>query len=127
MRLVVHLFLILNLLFVASCDRQLKRFPKPDRLIEQDKMVLILHDLMVLEGHIQSQYPEVTQFQRSMKKSGEQLLKKYKISPEEFDASMDYYGSRQDEMTQIYEQILEKFTVEMNELETKQQLKAVPN
>ena len=127
MRIVALLFLILNLFFLAGCDTQLKRFPKPDRLIEQDKMVLILHDLMLLEGHMQGQYPEITQFQRSMKKSGEQLFQKYKISAEEFDASMDYYGSRQDKMTQIYEQVLEKFTVEMNELETKQQVKTISN
>ena len=127
MKVVLLMSLILNLLFIASCDTQLQRFPKPDGLIEQDKMVLILHDLMLLEGHIQGQYPEFTQFQRSIKKSGEQLLLKYKISPEEFDASMDYYGSRQDEMTRIYEQVLEKFTVEMNELETKQQVKSIPN
>lgn len=127
MRISALLFLILHLFLVTSCDTQLKRFPKPDRLIEQDKMVLILHDLMLLEGHIQGQYPEFTQFQRSIEKSGEQLFKKYKISSDEFDASMDYYGSRQDEMTQIYEQVLEKFTVEMNELETKQQVKTISN
>jgi hypothetical protein len=127
MRISALLFLILHLFLVTSCDTQLKRFPKPDRLIEQDKMVLILHDLMLLEGHIQGQYPEITQFHRSIKKSGEQLFKKYKISSDEFDASMDYYGSRQDEMTQIYEQVLEKFTVEMNELETKQQVKTISN
>lgn len=42
-----------------------------------------------------------------MQLSGNRILKKYHISDSRFERSIDYYGSRQEQMQSIYTEILD--------------------
>lgn len=84
----------------------------PDDLIPRDTMVMVLKDLTLIESHIQNKYQHVAIFKETMKLSGKQILDKYHLKHDRFEKSMDYYGSRQQEMTSIYTEILDSLNKE---------------
>lgn len=110
------LYLIYICLIAAACEIKVREISKPQNLIPKDSLAIVLEELMVVEQHIQSKYPSLNQFQEIAKKSGDTLLKKYNISFKRFDEAMDYYGSRQSEMKNIYDQILENMNRKLNKL-----------
>lgn len=110
--------MLLLVLFV-SCNEGVERVPEPDDLIEREQMVLVLKDLCVLEGHIQSKYVSVPKYFKAMLNSGDALFKEHGVTSEQFEASMEYYGSRQDEMISIYDDALELLNEELAQLESK--------
>lgn len=81
--------------------------PKPNNLIPRDTMVMVLKDMTLMESHIQTKYIHVSHFQETMKKSGKLILDQYHLSHRRYEESMDYYGSRQDQMQSIYAEILD--------------------
>lgn len=112
--------LYLSLFFIIiSCSSEVQRVAEPDDLIPKDTMVLVLKDLMVLESHVKNKFPMVNQNYKLMRKSGDLIFKKYDIDTARFDASMDYYGSRQEEMQEINSLILDKVNRELTELSAK--------
>jgi hypothetical protein len=97
---------------VAACSDGMSGISKPNDLIPRDTMVMILKDMSLLESHIQAKYTHVSRFQETMKRSGKKLLDTYGVSHDRFDRSMDYYGSRQEEMLSIYTEILDSLNSE---------------
>lgn len=116
MRPLFLLFLILC--GFSSCSTEINRIPEPKNLIPQEKFEAILYDLMLVESHVQTKIPNLMEFKYAMKNSGAEILKKHALSFDEFDASMNYYASRQTLMQEIYSSIQEKMNVELNELQT---------
>jgi hypothetical protein len=109
-------YLIVLLLF-SSCELKIKEFDPPKNLIPKDSMILVIEDLMLIEDHIQTRYPQINQFKKSLEKSGDTLLKKYHISYIRFEKSFDYYTSFQNEMKSIYAQVLENMIKKLNKLQ----------
>lgn len=107
------------LLLLQSCKAEIKSIPKPADVVPRDSIVLILEEMMVLEGHVQSKYPQITQFHKVMQKSGDQLLEKYHMNFDRYSRSIDYYGSEQEEMQKIYSEVLDSMNRKMNELQAK--------
>ncbi|MDX2361008.1 MAG: DUF4296 domain-containing protein [Crocinitomicaceae bacterium] len=110
-------FIIAILVLMASCTDGINRFDEPDNLIPRDKMVEIMTDLVKLEAHIQSEYVSVARFHKVMSNSGDALLEEYDITLDQFDKSIDYYGTRQDEMQSIYNDALNLLNKELGELQ----------
>lgn len=96
----------------GACSDGMSGISKPKDLIPRDTMVMILKDMSLLESHIQAKYIHVSRFQETMKRSGKKLLDGYHVSHDRFDRSMDYYGSRQEEMQSIYTEILDSLNSE---------------
>lgn len=94
-------------LVVTSCRDEVVGVPKPKDLVPEDTMVMVLKDLTLLETHIQLKYQQVTQYKETMDKSGKVLFKRYNLSEKRFEASLDYYGSRQHKMQNIYARVLD--------------------
>ncbi|MGV3630382.1 MAG: DUF4296 domain-containing protein [Bacteroidota bacterium] len=113
----MRLILCLSFLFAfLSCELQLQEIPAPDDLLPEQKMVSILEELMLTEQYVQMKFPQPEQFQEVAKYSGDAILKKHHVSFKQFDASMDYYASHQDEMKAIYNQVLENINKKLNKL-----------
>jgi hypothetical protein len=110
---------IVVLLILSACKAEIKSIPKPDDVIPRDSLVIVLEDMMLLEGHVQSKYPQITQFHKVMRKSGDKLLAKYHMTYDRYSRSIDYYGSDQQEMQDIYNEVLESMNRKMNELQAK--------
>lgn len=98
---------LLTLFVFSSCSDLMEGTPKPDDLIPRDTMVMVLKDMTLIESHIQTKYMHVSHFQKTMKASGKQILDAYHLSHKRYEESMDYYGSRQDQMQSIYVEILD--------------------
>jgi len=111
-----YFFLIPFLVLLFSCETTLDEIPKPDNLLEEKKMVAVLEDLMVMEQYVQSEYPQPQLYLKIIKNSGSDVLKKHKVSFKDFDASMTYYGSRQEDMQRIYNKVLENINDKLNKL-----------
>ncbi len=98
--------------FLGACSDSMNGKPTPQNLIPRDTLVMVLKDMTLIESHIQSKYLHVSRFQKTMNMSGKKILDHYSISHKRFEQSMEYYGSRQDEMQSIYAQILDSLNKE---------------
>lgn len=108
------------LILIASCSRSIERVPEPKGLIPKDKMITVVKDMMILESHIQSNYGQVSMYYKVMQRSGDSLLATFNLNRKSYEASIDYYGSRQDEMQEIYSESMELMNEELGKLESEQ-------
>lgn len=111
--------LVISLLFLVSCSDGIPRIEEPDDLIPREKMVPLLTELVKLEAYITDEYGNITQYHKVMINSGDSLVKAHGFTKDQLEGSMDYYGSRQDEMQSIYKDVLEALNKELGELEKK--------
>lgn len=105
------LFFLLLLLLFSACRDEVTGRKQPNNLIPTDSMVMILKDLTLIESHIQMKYLQVTTYKETMKRSGQVIMDKYRISRDRFETSMDYYGTRQLEMQDIYARVLDSLNL----------------
>ena len=110
------IFLAIIILFGSCSDKG--AVDRPENLVPKDKMVEIIKDLTKLEAHIKINYPSVAQFHKVMIKSGDSLFSSHKVTAEDFDESMDYYGMNQQEMKDIYSEALDKLNQELGALQS---------
>jgi hypothetical protein len=104
-------------LLLAGCADGVPRYDEPKNLIPREKMVELLAELSKLEAHEQITYLTIDKYHNSMRLTGDSLLKAKGYSFVEFDESMGYYGSRQDEMIEIYSDVLDQLNKDLGELE----------
>lgn len=110
---------IVLIIVTLGCSRTIERVPEPENLIPRDKMVQVLKEMMKLEAHVQAQYGQVTTYYKVMRQSGDSLLGTFNLDHKTFESSMDYYGSRQTEMQEIYSETLEQLNAELGALQAK--------
>lgn len=109
--------IVLLIVLLSSCVDSIPQKPEPENLVEREKMVVILTDLSILETAYQLKYVQVAKYADQLKIGGDSILKAYKVSFEDFDQSMDFYGSDQEEMTRIYDDVKAKLETKRKELE----------
>lgn len=109
-------------MLVCSCEDSsgvIARIPEPENLIKRELFTDVLTDLVKLEGHMDAKYAVVTKYHKTMVNSGDSLLQSYKLDRKSFESSMEYYGSRQELMKSIYDDVLDRLNEELGELESK--------
>ena len=116
MKIILYLILVF---FLFSCSSEIKRTEKPDDLLSEDKMVVVLKDLSILESHIRMKYPMTAQNHKTMIKSADLIFKKHEIDSVKFNEAMDYYGAHQDIMQEINTRVLESVNRELTEISAK--------
>lgn len=114
----IRLIIISSLILIASCSRSIDRVPKPKNLIPKDKMVKVIKEMMILESHVQSNHGQVSVYYKVMQRSGDSLLATFDLDRKTYEASVDYYGSRQDEIQAIYSEALEQMNEDLGKLES---------
>ena len=116
-------FFIFIVAVFSSCGNEseeiVERLPEPKNLIPQQEMTAVLLEMSKLEGYIQSTYGSVDKFHIVMINSGDSLLKTFDVTPDQYEASLLYYGSRQSLMQEINDDVLDELTRELGELEEK--------
>jgi hypothetical protein len=80
-------------------------------------MVPLLTELVKLEAYITDEFGNITQYHKVMVKTGDSLLKAQGYSKNQFEGSMEYYGSHQEEMMSIYRDVLEALNKDLGELQ----------
>ncbi len=114
---------IFIVLFFVSCSPGADRLEAPENLIEKDKMVDVLTELMKLEGHANAQYIQVPRYEKLITASADSLFKAKGISPKQFEASFDYYAHQQSDLEKMYEKVLDNLNHEMTDLELQEEKK----
>lgn len=114
MKLSVLIPCLFILLFSCQSETYSKKAPKD--LVSRDTMIMLLKELSLIESHIQDKYAHVGVFKEVMIRSGEHILKKYDLSPERFEHTMDYYGTRQELLKEIYVQVLDSLNKDASKL-----------
>lgn len=105
--------ILFSVLLLAGC---VQPNSVPDDVIPEEKMILVLTDIHLLEGAFMS-----TQFmnQDSVKKvtiSGyNTIFKKYSITEKEYKKSWDFYMKNPDIADPMYEQVIENINILQNE------------
>lgn len=94
---------------------------KPKNLIDEKKMVVILTELMKLEGHVESKYVQLPRYYKVIDKSGDSIIRANGCTPEQFSKSYDYYSFEQDDLKKIYSKVMERLNREMTEIELEEQ------
>jgi hypothetical protein len=96
------------LLVGASCSVETKEFPAPKDLISKDSMILILHDLSILESYIHQKHIQLERYALLLRKSGDSLLLNFGVDRERYERSMDYYGHHPKLFINIYDSVIYK-------------------
>lgn len=117
--------LIILLLVLASCADGIPRVKEPKNLIPREKMVPLLTELIKLEAYITDEYGNITLYHKVMINTGDSLLKAKGFTKDQFESSIEYYGSRQEEMQGLYSDVLENLNNELGKLEGKKTKKNV--
>ena len=95
-----------------SCENEVSVSSKPDHLIPQDTMIMVLKRISLIEAHMMNSTLPLVSVHALLKKSCEKVLADFHLNPKRFERSMDYYASHQQEMTTIYTAILDSLTKE---------------
>lgn len=109
------------MIFLLGCSPGVKRMDKPKNLIDEKKMVVILTELMKLEGHVESKYVQLPRYYKVIDKSGDSIIRANGCTPEQFSKSYDYYSFEQDDLKKIYSKVMERLNREMTEIELEEQ------
>jgi hypothetical protein len=69
-------------------------------------MILLVHDLAILESHVQQKYIQLERYAKIMRMSGDSLLSGYNISRARYESSLMYYSKRPEILKAIYDSVL---------------------
>jgi hypothetical protein len=109
----------LSILLFISCSTELNRLPKPENVVSEDTMVMVLKDLNLIEAHIKRKQPIIYYNAESFKKSGHLVLKKYNLDTLRFGESFNYYASHQKKIEKIYSDVIDLVNKEIVILKSK--------
>lgn len=111
--------LLAGMLITSSCYEvhEGTTVEAPASLIDQDKMVLILADVEVLESALrqkQNTGHEIADLKEQYYRS---VFLSHEVTREQFDSSMAYYRQDMDLMNQIYEKVITRLSLMESELQ----------
>jgi len=109
-------FLVSLIVLFASCST--KEIKKPNKLIEEDKMINIIYDLSLLEA-IKSRNPYAPENQGLNSK--EFVYKKYQIDSLQYAQNNQYYALQIDRYKKMYDKVNER--IQAQKKVTDEQLK----
>ncbi|MDC3253122.1 DUF4296 domain-containing protein [Crocinitomicaceae bacterium] len=110
--------LFIALIFFSACSPGIDRVPEPKGLIDRQELIPLLTEMTKLEGHVTQKFNTINKYHKIMTSTGDSLLEAYGFTNAQFEASMDYYISRQEEMISIYDQVLENLNEELGKIES---------
>ena len=110
---------IFILLVLQSCGGELRGLKKPENLIPKEKMIDLMTDMLVLEGHIQTTYSTVNRYYKVMTASGRHYLKSKHVSEKQYEESFIYYTSTHEDYKQMLDKVMENLQKESIELQKK--------
>ena len=99
-------YIIVIFLAVFSCTLKPKESKAPADLIPQDSMIFLVHDLSILESHIQQKYIQLERYAKIMRMTGDSLLSQHGISRKRYESSLMYYSENPALLNGIYDSVL---------------------
>ncbi|WP_343605570.1 DUF4296 domain-containing protein [Fluviicola sp.] len=102
---------------IQSCNGELKAPEKPDQLIPEEKMIDLMTNMLILEGHIQNTYSSVNRYYKVMTASGRDYLKSQGVTQKQYEDSFRYYNSMQQDYIKMLDKVMERLQKESIELQ----------
>lgn len=100
----IYIFLI-GFLLLISCGETKEEVPED--VLPKEQFVALLVEVQLMESYCQDTYVRPDVYKELLKKSVDSLLEANDVSPEEYEASFDYYSMDPKTMFEIYEQVLD--------------------
>lgn len=117
MRIITHYLIIMIIL--TACNG-IKHTPKPDPFIKPDQMVLVITDIHLMQGAINTN-------QRDFAKLGihpqTYLYHKYGIDSLDYKRNFDYYTDRPDDYIEILNKVEQRLNTIKDSIAIKKQLR----
>ncbi len=110
----LHLIFFMLIIGFSGCQSEPYSLDEPSDVIPKDTMIMVLKDLTLMESHLQTKYVQLSNYYKSLKLSGDVILDKYKLSSARLERSIVYYGSKQQEMQEMYTSILDTLIIQSN-------------
>ena len=111
-------FFVISFVLFAYCSPGIDRISAPKDLILREDLIPVLTELTKLEGHVTSKFNTINKYHKVITRTGDSLLKSKGYTNAKFEASMDYYISRQEEMIEIYDKVLENLNEDLGKIES---------
>jgi hypothetical protein len=107
------LLLLFATLLLASCytTHDKSQVPKPDDLIVRDTLIHLLAEIELIESAIRDKQNLGHEIDDLNEAFYATVFKKYNVSREQFNRSMDYYKQNLEEMDDIYEDVISRLSV----------------
>ena len=106
-------YLVVGLLMLSSCynTHNSSEFPEPDRLIGQDKLVLILVDVEITESALRQKQTTGHELGNAREAYYNAIFKQHEVCKEQFDSSMLFYKQNLEVMDDIYEEVITRLSL----------------
>lgn len=113
------LFLIFATLLLTSCytSHEKTLLAKPDDLIIRDSLINLLAEIELIESAIRDKQNLGHEIDDLNEAFYATVFKKYNVSKEQFNRSMDYYKQDLNEMNDIYEDVITRLSVIESEVQ----------
>lgn len=106
MRAICYYLLISGVLFI-SCGSNTKTQPPP---IPEEQFILILTDLHVIDGTLQSLEITGDSLQHFARYNYEKVLKKHNLTYKQFEEALYYFEAEPDKMDKMYEKVVNELS-----------------
>ena len=69
-------------------------------------MIFLVHDLSILESHIQQKYIQLERYAKIMRMSCDSLLRQHGISRQRYENSLLFYSQNPEHLNAIYDSVI---------------------
>jgi hypothetical protein len=104
----MNYFLICVLIMFSECQE--KTGKKRVGLIDEEKMSVVLEEVLLLESHYQSKYGVPGIYKEALDKSLESVFKKRGVTKKSFADSYAYYASQPETFKDLNTQIMDRLS-----------------
>ena len=112
-------YLFIFILLLSSCynTHDGEKIPKPDDLIDRNKLVLVITDMEIAESTIKEKQNLGQEIDGLQEGYYFAIFEKHEITKEQFENSMAYYKQDLDELNDIYEEVITRLSMMESEVQ----------
>ena len=115
----MKVILYISFLTLLGCSTKIERPNKPKDIIHLDTFKTVLKEMIIMETHVKQKQPILMYYYPSMRSTGNEVLRKYKIDSARYRTSFEFYSKDQDEITKVYSSIIDDINRDIVELKQK--------
>ncbi len=98
---------------MASCSSNTEQ-QKPDPFIEQDKMIVLISEVQILESHYHNLFQRENVYANALGSATFFIFEKHDVTKEIFEENLNYYALQPDTLFSIYESALDTINNRIN-------------
>ncbi|MGC6434614.1 MAG: DUF4296 domain-containing protein [Crocinitomicaceae bacterium] len=112
----MKVLIFISFIGLFGCSTKIDRPDKPKDIVPLDTFKTVLKEMIIMETHIKQKQPIIMYYYPSMRATGKEVMRKYKIDSTRYRTSFEFYSKDQDEMIKIYSSIIDEINRDIVEL-----------